>query len=116
VTFLNRRALWMALPLVAPAAAAAVGAGIDGPSSTWAQRPFLTGVATGFLTLAVTVLVVNRLTELREDRRWRRVAIVAYRSIARGSRDISSALAGCGRGDRGACRRGQVGVARLSPG
>jgi len=56
VTFLNRRALWMALPLVAPAAAAAVGAVIDGPSSTWAQRPFLTGVATGFLTLAVTVL------------------------------------------------------------
>jgi hypothetical protein len=85
LTLLNRRTLWMAPPLVALAAAAVVGAVIDGPSSTWAQRPFLTGVATGFLTLAVTVLVVNRLTELREERRWRRVAIVAYRGIGRES-------------------------------
>jgi hypothetical protein len=45
----------MALPLVALAAAAVVGAVIDGPSSTSAQRSFLTGVATGLLALAVTV-------------------------------------------------------------
>jgi hypothetical protein len=28
-------------------------------------------------------LVVNRLTELREERRWRLVAIVAYRGIGK---------------------------------
>lgn len=64
----------------------------DGKDSFWAQRPFLAQVLIGLLTLALTVATVDRLKVARENRAWRRIAIVAYRSLARASRDVTTGL------------------------
>jgi hypothetical protein len=71
----------------------AVALQVDGVSSIWARRPFLGGLATGALSLAFTVMIVDRWLTSRDNQRWARVAAVAYRGVARESRDISSGLA-----------------------
>lgn len=89
----GERFLLIALPPILIAIGIALALNLDGARGIWAAHPFLTGLVTGFLTLATTVLVVNRFLELRADRRWRSVALVAYRGLAREARDVSTTLA-----------------------
>jgi hypothetical protein len=65
----------------------------DRQNGFWASHPFLGGMATGALTLAFTILLLDKYLARRENYRWRRVAAVAYRGVARESRDISALLA-----------------------
>ena len=85
--------LLIGLPPIVVFLAVVVPLTIDGPNGIWAQHPFITGLLTGFLTLAATIVIVNRLIEARADQRWRSVALVAYRGLARESRDVSTQLA-----------------------
>lgn len=62
-------------------------------NSFWSRHVFFTGLCTGFATLAVTIFGINDLMERRASRRWRFVADVAYRGLARESRDVSVAFA-----------------------
>jgi len=65
----------------------------DGKNGFWADNPFLAGLAGSALTLVATVLIVDRFLSWRSNRRWRRIARVAYRGVARSTRDISHELA-----------------------
>lgn len=62
-------------------------------NSFWAEHAFLTGATTGFLTLGISIFGINEFIERRASRRWRFVADVAYRGLARESRDVSVTLA-----------------------
>ena len=65
----------------------------DGPSAYWGSHQFTAGMAPGFASLGLTVFAVDRILAWRDDRRWARVAVVAYRGIGRTSRDIANGLA-----------------------
>jgi len=53
----------------------------------------LTNLIAGFLTLALTALVVDRLVLWRDRRQWSHVATIGYRGLARSARNIVGALA-----------------------
>jgi hypothetical protein len=89
----KRRRIAFLASVVALLVVSVVATLADGSKGLWATHPFLSGMTTGALTLAFTVLIVNRYLSLRDGRRWRRVAAVAYRGLARESRDISASLA-----------------------
>jgi hypothetical protein len=66
---------------------------LDGTHGVWARRPFLGGLATGAVSLAFTILILERVVASRDNRRWDRVAKVAYRGLARETRGVSAGLA-----------------------
>jgi hypothetical protein len=62
-------------------------------SGFWSKHAFITGVLTGFVTLAITIFGVDRFGQYRDARRWEFVAHVAYRGLARVSRDVAASFA-----------------------
>jgi hypothetical protein len=90
----SRRARWGVLAVAAVLVCTTVALAVfaDGQHSFWTARPFLGQVMISLLTLALTVVIIDRVRVGRDNRRWRRIAIVAYRSVARASRDVTTGL------------------------
>ena len=61
--------------------------------SFWSRHSFITGLCTGFVTLGITIFGIDDVMERRASKRWHFVADVAYRGLARESRDISVTFA-----------------------
>jgi len=63
------------------------------PGTYWTLHAFITAIVAGFVTLGITVLGIDRMSQARDKKRWLFVAHVAYRGLARESRDISATFA-----------------------
>ena len=63
------------------------------PGGYWSLHAFITAIVAGFVTLGVTILGIDRFSKSRDKKRWEFVAHVAYRGLARESRDISTTFA-----------------------
>ena len=59
----------------------------------WAEHAFIAALVSGFVTLGITIFGVDRFTQYRDAKRWEFVAHVAYRGLARVSRDVSATFA-----------------------
>lgn len=66
---------------------------IDLHSHFWTEHAFVTGIATGFFALATTVLILDRILQSRDKKKWFFVAAVGYRALGRETRDVTTTTA-----------------------
>lgn len=54
----------------------------------WVAHPVTAGLATSFVTLALTILVLDRLLRERDRRRWAKFVVLSYRALAQEAEDV----------------------------